>query len=62
MMVIKPSEQFKQDFNLCMQHYECTQEEAKFERDRILANEQAYYDAAICYSVIAAGIRKGFLK
>lgn len=55
--MIKPSEQFKQDFNMCIAHYECTKDEALFERKRILASEQAYYDASKCYSVVAAGIR-----
>ena len=55
--MIKPDARFKADFNACMEYYECTKDEAKFERDRILANEQAYNDAAKCYSVVAAGIR-----
>lgn len=44
----------KENFNLCMDHYDCTSDEAKFEKARILANVE---EAARCYSVIAAGIR-----
>ena len=50
----KPSKQFMDDFKLCMEYYEVTIEEAKFERERCLANMS---DAEKCYSVIAAGIR-----
>lgn len=51
---IKPSKQFMENFKLCMEFYEVDIEEAKYERDRCLAN---MYDAERCYSVIAAGIR-----
>lgn len=51
---VKPSKQFIENFKLCMEFYEVDMEEAKYERDRCLAN---MYDADRCYSVIAAGIR-----
>lgn len=51
---VKPSKQFMADFKLCMGHYEVEMDEAKFERDRCLAN---MHDAERCYSVVAAGIR-----
>ncbi len=54
---IIPSQLFKEDFALCMKHYEVERDEAMFERDRCLKSEQAYYDASKCYSVIAAVIR-----
>jgi len=54
---IVPHKQFKEDFALCMKHYEVERDEAMFERDRCLRSEQDYYDAYKCYSVIAAGIR-----
>lgn len=52
---MKPHKQFIEDFKLCMEFYKVDIDEAKFERDRCLAN-MAY--AERCYSVIAAGIRK----
>ena len=52
--VAKPSKQFMENFKLCMEFYEVDMEEAKYERDRCLAN---MYDAERCYSVVAAGIR-----
>ena len=52
--VKKPSKQFIENFKLCMKYYEVDIEEARYERDRCLAN---MYDAERCYSVIAAGIR-----
>lgn len=52
--VVKPHKQFIENFKLCMEFYEVDMEEAKYERDRCLAN---MYDAERCYSVIAAGIR-----
>lgn len=53
MQQIKPNKQFIENFKLCMEYYEVDMEEAKYERDRCLAN---MYDAERCYSVIAAGI------
>lgn len=50
---IKPHKQFIENFKLCMEFYAVDMEEAKYERDRCLAN---MYDAERCYSVIAAGI------
>ena len=52
--VVKPHKQFIENFKLCMEFYEVDIEEARYERDRCLAN---MYDAERCYSVIAAGIR-----
>lgn len=52
--VVKPHKQFIENFKLCMEYYEVDVEEAKYERDRCLAN---MYDAERCYSVVAAGIR-----
>lgn len=52
--VVKPSKQFIENFKLCMEYYEVDIEEARYERDRCLAN---MYDAERCYSVVAAGIR-----
>lgn len=51
---MKPSKQFIENFKLCMEFYEVDMEEAKYERDRCLAN---MCDAERCYSVIAAGVR-----
>ena len=51
--VAKPHKQFIENFKLCMEFYEVDIEEAKYERDRCLAN---MYDAERCYSVVAAGI------
>ena len=50
---VKQHKQFIENFKLCMEYYEVDIEEAKYERDRCLAN---MYDAERCYSVIAAGI------
>lgn len=52
--VVKPHKQFIENFRLCMEYYEVDVEEAKYERDRCLAN---MHDAERCYSVVAAGIR-----
>ena len=51
---VKPHKQFIENFKLCMEFYEVDIEEAKYERNRCLAN---MYDAERCYSVIAAWIR-----
>ena len=51
--VVKPRKQFIENFKLCMEFYEVDIEEAKYERDRCLAN---MYDAERCYSAVAAGI------
>ena len=50
---------FIADFNLCMEFYECTFEEAKFERKRVIKD---YYNASKCFSVIAEEIRKWSIK
>lgn len=50
----KPNPQFVRDFNLVLTHYEVTPEEAKYEKQRVMANMA---EAERCYSVIAAGIR-----
>ena len=50
---VKPQKQFIEDFRLCMEYYEVDMEEAKYERNRCLAN---MHDAERCYSVVAAGI------
>lgn len=42
-----------ENFKLCMEFYEVDMEEAKYERDRCLAN---MYDAERCYSAVAAWI------
>lgn len=52
--VVKPHKQFMENFKLCMEFYEVDIDEAKYERDRCLAN---MYDAERCYSAVAAGIR-----
>jgi len=52
--VKKPPKQFMENFKLCMEFYEVDIDDAKYERDRCLAN---MHDAERCYSVVAAGIR-----
>lgn len=54
MSFMKPSKQFIDNFNLCMEHYEVTIDEAKFEKARVVANFEA---AEKCYSIIAAGVK-----
>lgn len=52
---MKVSKKFIDDFDLCMKHYECTDEEISFEKERVRAN---YAEASKCYASIADGIRK----
>ncbi len=55
--MITPEKRFKDDFMMVMNHYECSKEESRIERDFALANESQYYQVAKSYSIIAAGIR-----
>lgn len=48
------NEHFKKDFNDVMNFYNVDREEANFEKKRCLNN---LYDAMVCYSIIAAGVR-----
>ena len=52
------SKQFKEDFNLVLNHYQVDVNEAKFEKSRVMAN---YHDAALCYSAIADEIKRGLI-
>lgn len=52
------SRQFKEDFNLVLNHYQVDVEEAKFEKARVMAN---YRDAALCYAAIADEIKMGLI-
>lgn len=52
------SRQFKEDFNLVLNHYQVDVEEAKFEKERVMAN---YHDAALCYATIADEIKRGLI-
>ena len=52
------SKQFKEDFNLVLNHYQVDVEEAKFEKARVMAN---YRDAALCYAAIADEIKRGLI-
>lgn len=51
---LKPSKQFIDDFNLVLNHYDCTKEEAAFEKQRVMAN---FPDAERCYTELAREIR-----
>lgn len=51
---MKPSKQFIENFNLVMNHYECTKEEATYEKQRVLSN---FPDAERCYDSLAEDIR-----
>jgi len=55
-MPITVSKEFKEAFNLCMKHYECTAEEIEYEKQRVRAN---YADAEMCYLAVAENIRNG---
>ena len=55
---MKPTKQFKDDFNLALNHYQVEVEEAKFEKARVMAN---YNDAALCYAAIADEIKRGLV-
>lgn len=52
------SKEFKDDFNLVLNHYRVDPEEAKFEKARVMAN---YNDAALCYAAIAEEIKRGLI-
>lgn len=52
------SKEFKDDFNLVLNHYQVDVEEAKFEKARVMAN---YRDAALCYAAIADEIKMGLI-
>ena len=55
---MKPTQKFKDDFNLVLNHYLVDTEEAKFEKARVMAN---YRDAALCYAAIADEIKRGLV-
>ena len=52
------SKEFKDDFNLVLNHYRVDTEEAKFEKARVMAN---YSDASLCYAAIAEEIKRGLI-
>ena len=52
------SKEFKDDFNLVLNHYQVDINEAKFEKSRVMAN---YNDAALCYAAIADEIKMGLI-
>ena len=54
--MITVTKEFKEAFNLCMKHYECTAEEIEYEKQRVRAN---YADAEMCYLAVADNIRNG---
>ena len=56
--MIKPTQKFKYDFNLVLNHYQVDVDEAKFEKARVMAN---YHDAALCYAAIAEEIKMGLI-
>ena len=56
--MIKPTQKFKDDFNLVLNHYQVDTEEAKQEKERVEAN---YSDAALCYAAIAEEIKRGLI-
>ena len=53
-----PTQKFKHDFNLVLNHYQVDVDEAKFEKARVMAN---YHDAALCYAAIADEIKRGLV-
>ncbi len=53
-----PTQKFKHDFNLVLNHYQVDVDEAKFEKARVMAN---YHDAALCYAAIADEINRGLV-
>ena len=53
-----PTQKFKHDFNLVLNHYLVDPEEAKYEKARVMAN---YSDAALCYAAIADEIKRGLV-
>ena len=58
MTLLKPTQKFKDDFNLVLNHYQVDVEEAKLEKSRVMAN---YNDAALCYAAIADEINRGLI-
>ena len=52
------SKEFKDDFNLVLNHYQVDTQEAKYEKARVMAN---YDDAALCYATIADEIKRGLI-
>jgi len=58
MILLKPTQKFKEDFNLVLNHYQVDVDEAKFEKSRVMAN---YNDAALCYADIADEIKRGLI-
>ena len=54
----KPTQKFKDDFNLVLNHYQVDVDEAKFEKARVMAN---YHDAALCYAAVAEEIKRGLI-
>ena len=52
------SKEFKDDFNLVLNHYRVDPEEAKYEKARVMAN---YRDAALCYAASAEEIKMGLI-
>ena len=54
----KPTQKFKNDFNLVLNHYRVDIEEARQEKERVEAN---YHDAALCYATIADEIKRGLV-
>ena len=58
MTLLKPTQKFKYDFNLVLNHYQVDVDEANFEKARVMAN---YHDAALCYASIADEIKRGLI-
>ena len=58
MTLLKPTQKFKDDFNLVLNHYQVDVDEAKFEKARVMAN---YNDAAMCYAAISDEIKRGLI-
>ena len=52
------SKEFKDDFNLVLNHYQVDVDEANFEKARVMAN---YSDSALCYAAIADEIKRGLI-
>jgi hypothetical protein len=47
--------EFKEAFYLCMKHYECTDDEIEYEKQRVRSN---YADAERCYLAVAKNIKE----
>ena len=56
--MLKPTQKFKDDFNLVLNHYQVDVDEAKLEKARVMAN---YNGAALCYAPIADEIKRGLI-